>query len=55
MLFSLYTNDYSSGDPSVKTIKYADDTTMIGLISNNNKSVCLPEGGRPSRVLGPHE
>ena len=38
LLFSLYTNDCTSRDPSVKTIKYADDTTLIGLISNNNES-----------------
>ena len=45
LLFSLYTNDCSSGDPSVKTIKYADDTTMIGLISNNNESAYRREVG----------
>ena len=38
LLFSLYTNDCTSGDPSVKTIKNADDTTIIGLISNHNES-----------------
>jgi len=38
LLFSLYTNDCTSGDPSVKNIKYADDTTIIGLISNNDES-----------------
>lgn len=38
LLFSLYTNDCTSGDPSVKTIKYADDTTIIGLISNSDES-----------------
>ena len=37
LLFSLYTNDFS-GDPSVKTIKYADDTTIKGLISNNESA-----------------
>ncbi|KAM9826430.1 uncharacterized protein ACBT44_006669 [Syngnathus typhle] len=35
LLFSLYTNDYSSGDSSVK--KYADDTTPIGLIRDGDE------------------
>ncbi|KAK0148465.1 RNA-directed DNA polymerase from mobile element jockey [Merluccius polli] len=38
LVFSLYTNDCTSGDPSVKTIKDVDDTTIIGLISNNDES-----------------
>lgn len=32
LLFSLYTNDCTSGDPSVQLLKFADDTTVIGLI-----------------------
>ncbi len=32
LLFSLYTNDCTSKDPSVKLLKFADDTTLIGLI-----------------------
>ncbi len=32
LLFSLYTNDCTSNDPSVKLLKFADDTTLIGLI-----------------------
>ena len=32
-LFSLYTNDCTSKDPSVKMIKFSDDTTLKGLIS----------------------
>ncbi len=32
LLFSLYTNDCTSKDPSVKLLKFADDTTVIGLI-----------------------
>lgn len=43
LLFSLYTNDCTSGGPSVKTIKYADDTTIIGLISNNDESAYRKE------------
>ncbi len=32
LLFSLYTNDCTSKDPSVKLLKFADDTTLISLI-----------------------
>ncbi|KAK3508265.1 hypothetical protein QTP70_017640, partial [Hemibagrus guttatus] len=34
LLFSLYTNDCTSTDPSVKLLKFADDTTVIGLIQD---------------------
>lgn len=37
-LFSLYTNNLTSQCSSVKIFKYADDTTIIGLISDNNES-----------------
>ncbi len=33
LLFSLYTNDCTSTDPSVKLLKFADDTTLIGVIT----------------------
>ncbi|KAI2644150.1 RNA-directed DNA polymerase from mobile element jockey [Labeo rohita] len=33
LLFSLYANDCTSKDPSVKLLKFADDTTVIGLIT----------------------
>ncbi|KAK3510553.1 hypothetical protein QTP70_010094 [Hemibagrus guttatus] len=32
LLSSLYTNDCTSADPSVKLLKFADNTTVIGLI-----------------------
>ena len=38
LLFSLYTNDCTSKDPSVKLLKFADDTTVIGLIRNGDES-----------------
>jgi len=38
LLFSLYTNDCTSEDPSVKLLKFADDTTVIGLIRNGDES-----------------
>ncbi len=38
LLFSLYTNDCTSKDPSVKLLKFADDTTVIGLIKDGNES-----------------
>ncbi|KAK3507898.1 hypothetical protein QTP70_002528 [Hemibagrus guttatus] len=34
LLFSLYTNDCTSTDPSVKLLKFTDDTTVIGLIQD---------------------
>ncbi len=36
LLFSLYTNDCTSNDPSVKLLKFADDTTVIGLIKDGD-------------------
>ena len=38
LLFSLYTYDCTSGDPSVQLLKFADDTTVIGLIRDKDKS-----------------
>ncbi|KAL0194548.1 hypothetical protein M9458_008120 [Cirrhinus mrigala] len=38
LLFSLYTNDCTSKDPSVKLLKFADDTTVIGLIRDGDES-----------------
>ncbi|CAM4735488.1 unnamed protein product [Leuciscus chuanchicus] len=38
LLFSLYTNDCTSKDPSVKLLQFADDTTVIGLIQNGDES-----------------
>ncbi|XP_053722811.1 uncharacterized protein LOC128759684 [Synchiropus splendidus] len=37
-LFSLYTNCCTSSHKSVKLIKFADDTTIIGLISDGDES-----------------
>ena len=42
-LFSLYTNDCISGDPTVKLLKYADDTTVIGLIRDGDESAYRKE------------
>ncbi|KAI2643773.1 putative RNA-directed DNA polymerase from transposon BS [Labeo rohita] len=36
LLFSLYTNDCTSKDPSVKLLKFADITTVIGLIKDRD-------------------
>lgn len=38
LLYSLYTNDCVSHSDNVKIFKYADDTTVVGLISNNCES-----------------
>ncbi|KAK3538606.1 hypothetical protein QTP86_007674 [Hemibagrus guttatus] len=37
-IFSLYTNGCTSGHQSVKLLKFADDTTLIGLISDGDES-----------------
>ncbi|KAL6098730.1 uncharacterized protein ACO6RY_17807 [Pungitius sinensis] len=39
LLFSLYTNSCTSSHQSVKLLKFADDTTLIGLISGGDESV----------------
>ncbi len=43
LLFSLYTKDCTSKEPSVKLLKFADDTTMIGLIQNGDESAFRQE------------
>ncbi|KAI2661128.1 putative RNA-directed DNA polymerase from transposon BS [Labeo rohita] len=43
LLFSLYTNDCTSKDSSVKLLKFADDTTVIGLIQDDDKSAYRQE------------
>ncbi|KAK3528439.1 hypothetical protein QTP86_034541, partial [Hemibagrus guttatus] len=43
LLFSLYTNDCTSTDTSVKLLKFADDTTVIGLIQDGDESVYRQE------------
>ncbi len=43
LLFSLYTNDCTFKDPSVKLLKFADDTTVIGLIQDGDESAYRQE------------
>ncbi len=43
LLFSLYTNDCTSKDPSVKLLKFADDTTVISLIKDGDESAYRQE------------
>ncbi|KAI2651682.1 hypothetical protein H4Q32_014408 [Labeo rohita] len=43
LLFSLYTNDCTSKDPSVKLLTFADDTTVIGLIKDGDESAYRQE------------
>ena len=38
LLFSLFTNDNVSSEPSVVMIKFSDDTTMESLIQNSDES-----------------
>ncbi len=43
LLFSLYTNDCTSKDPSVKFLKFADDTTLISFIQDDDESAYRQE------------
>ncbi len=43
LLFSLYMNDCTSKDPSVKLLQFADNTTLIGLIQDGDKSAYRQE------------
>ncbi len=43
LLFSLYTNDCTSKDPSVKLLKFVDSTTLIGLIQDGDESAYRQE------------
>ncbi len=43
LLFSLYTNYCTSKDTSVKLLKFADDTTVIGLIEDGDQSAYRQE------------
>ncbi len=43
LLFSLYTSDCTSKDHSVKLLKFANDTTVIGLIQDGDKSAYRQE------------
>ncbi len=43
LLFSLYTNDCTYKDPSVKLLKFADDTTLNGLIQDGDESAYRQE------------
>ncbi|TWW55980.1 hypothetical protein D4764_09G0010300 [Takifugu flavidus] len=46
LLLSLYTNCCTSSHQSVKLIKFADDTTLIGLISNGDETAYRREVAR---------
>ncbi|KAK3571095.1 hypothetical protein QTP86_001787 [Hemibagrus guttatus] len=48
LLFSLYTHGCTSGHQSVKLLKFADDTTLIGLISDGDESAY---GGEMDRLV----
>ncbi len=43
LLFSLYTNDCTSKEPSDKLLNFVDDTTLIGLIQDSDKSAYTQE------------
>ena len=48
LLFSLFTNDNVSHDPSVVILKFSDDTTLEGLISDGDESAYRAEVARVS-------
>ena len=37
LLFTLFTNDCASSDPSVLVVKFSDDTTVVGLVSEGDE------------------
>ncbi len=43
LLYSLYTHDCMSSHSSTSIIKFADDTVVLGLISNNDETAYLDE------------
>ncbi len=43
LLYSLYTHDCMSSHSSTYIIKFADDTVVLGLISNNDETTYLDE------------
>ncbi len=43
LLYSLYTHDCMSSHSSTSIVKFADDTVVLGLISNNDKTAYLDE------------
>ena len=43
LLYSLFTHDCVAMHTSNSIIKFADDTTVVGLISNNNKTAYMVE------------
>ncbi len=53
LLFSLYTNDCTSKDTSVKLLKFADDTTVIGLIQDGDESAYRQEVNPKGTAVSP--
>ncbi len=43
LLYSLYTHDCMSSHSSTSIVKFADDTVILGLISNNDETAYLDE------------
>ncbi|XP_061643355.1 GRIP1-associated protein 1 isoform X3 [Phyllopteryx taeniolatus] len=54
LLFSLYMNDCTSTHPAVKLLKFADDTTVIGLIKDGDESAYRQEVERLELWCGRH-
>ncbi|KAI3355088.1 hypothetical protein L3Q82_017870, partial [Scortum barcoo] len=49
LLYSLFTHDCVATHSSNTIIKFADDTTVIGLITGDNETAYLQRGGRRQR------
>ncbi|KAI4882997.1 hypothetical protein NFI96_015793 [Prochilodus magdalenae] len=52
LLYSLYTHDCTARHSSNVIIKFADDTTIVGLISNNNEEAYREEAGKIGCTIG---
>ncbi len=52
LLYSLYTHDCMSSHSSTSIVKFADDTVVLGLISNNDETAYL-ELGRETHIMVP--
>ncbi len=48
LLYSLYIHDCVSSHSSTYIVKFADDTVVLGLISNNDETAYLDEVERPT-------
>ncbi len=55
LLYSLYTHDCVSSHSSTSIVKFADDTVVLGLISNNDETAYLDDFTAIWQVLQEHD